>query len=291
MDSARLTGRAAATARPASSEPCRRNARKGSGAGEPTPPGVRPAPPGSERGLRGGIGVRVPALKGAWTKIRQRSSGLLVPVEAARGLLLEPQSVVLRRLLEELGRLLEHVLALGRLGSRGARGGPLRLGPGGSAPGPARAPAPDRRGPRPATGPPPCRARARRPPARRGSPGISGGSSISGTSATSVTCSSGSTGSGASCGSAGASSPASPAGFANSPRTGAPSASRSWRETSSGSAPWRRLSSRCSRMASSSSPMPRLERLLGPDRTVLPGPLGAVQGGVRRGDQRVLAVP
>src|SRR5690349_25175358 len=41
--------------------------------------------------------------------------GLLVPVEVARRLLLEPQAVVLRRLLEEVGRLLEHVLALGRL--------------------------------------------------------------------------------------------------------------------------------------------------------------------------------
>src|SRR3954447_17832892 len=40
-----------------------------------------------------------------------RSPGrLFVPVEVARRLLLEPQAVVLRGLLEELGRLLEHVL-------------------------------------------------------------------------------------------------------------------------------------------------------------------------------------
>ena len=36
-------------------------------------------------------------------------------VEVSRGLLLEPEPVVLRRLLEELGRLLQHVLALGLL--------------------------------------------------------------------------------------------------------------------------------------------------------------------------------
>src|SRR3954451_18351492 len=43
-----------------------------------------------------------------------RLSGLLVPVEVARRLLLEPQTVVLGRLLEEVRRLLEHVLlALG----------------------------------------------------------------------------------------------------------------------------------------------------------------------------------
>ena len=39
-------------------------------------------------------------------------------VEVARGLLLEPEPVVLRRLLEELGRLLQHVLALGLLVGR-----------------------------------------------------------------------------------------------------------------------------------------------------------------------------
>src|SRR5215217_4619173 len=83
----------------------------------------------------------------------------------------------------------------------------------------------------------------------------------------------------------------SPSGCANSARCGeAPSASRSWRWTSSGSAPCRRLSSRCSRMASSSSPMPRLRRLLGPDGAVLTGPLRTVQRGVRGRDQGVLAV-
>src|SRR4051812_35734106 len=47
------------------------------------------------------------------------SSGarLIVEVEVARRLLLEPEPVVLRRLLEEVGRLLEHVL-LARLGIR-----------------------------------------------------------------------------------------------------------------------------------------------------------------------------
>src|SRR3954469_16846107 len=39
---------------------------------------------------------------------------LIVEVEVARRLLLEPQAVVLGRLLEEVGRLLEHVLLLAR---------------------------------------------------------------------------------------------------------------------------------------------------------------------------------
>ena len=41
----------------------------------------------------------------------QSAAGLLVEVEVPRGLLLEPEPVVLGRLLEEVGRLLEHVLA------------------------------------------------------------------------------------------------------------------------------------------------------------------------------------
>src|SRR4051794_27862390 len=42
-----------------------------------------------------------------------RRGALLVEVEVARGALLEPEPVVLRRLLEELRRLLEDVLTLG----------------------------------------------------------------------------------------------------------------------------------------------------------------------------------
>src|SRR3954463_3542034 len=61
-----------------------------------------------------------------------RLSGLLVPVEVARRLLLEPQAVVLGCLLEELRRLLQHVLALllagahhvGLFGRRPGRSGP-----------------------------------------------------------------------------------------------------------------------------------------------------------------------
>src|SRR2546421_4739923 len=49
---------------------------------------------------------------------------LLVEVEVPGGLLLEPEPVVLGRLLEELGRLLEYVLTPGRL--RGALWGRLR---------------------------------------------------------------------------------------------------------------------------------------------------------------------
>src|SRR5215217_4636018 len=53
-----------------------------------------------------------------WTAIGPRGAGgLLVPVEVARGLLLEPEPVVLRRLLQEVRRLLEDVL----FGLRGRR--------------------------------------------------------------------------------------------------------------------------------------------------------------------------
>ena len=45
------------------------------------------------------------------TGVHTRGPGLLVEVEVPRRLLLEPEPVVLRRLLEELRRLLEHVLA------------------------------------------------------------------------------------------------------------------------------------------------------------------------------------
>src|SRR3954470_15758188 len=67
---------------------------------------------------------------------RPNSCGLLVEVEVARWALLEPQPVVLRRLLEEVRRLLQQVLALlvrgdvvrGRaaLGGGGVGGGELR---------------------------------------------------------------------------------------------------------------------------------------------------------------------
>src|SRR4051812_34055403 len=47
-----------------------------------------------------------------------RPGGSAVEVEVARRLLLEPQPVVLRRLLQELRRLLEHVVAVARRGGR-----------------------------------------------------------------------------------------------------------------------------------------------------------------------------
>ena len=85
---------------------------------------------------------------------------LLVPVEVARRRLLEPQPVVLGRLLEEVRRLLQHVLG-GRLaGSRRRRAG---------------ARAPRRRAPR--------RARRRATDPRRSSAAGAGGSSAAGSSA------------------------------------------------------------------------------------------------------------
>ena len=64
-------------------------------------------------------------------------------------------------------------------------------------------------------------------------------------------------------------------------RRAGPSASCSRRATSAASAPWRRLSSRCSRMASSSSPISP-DSLPGGDDLVLPGALGLVEGRRRR---------
>ena len=89
---------------------------------------------------------------------------LLVPVEVARRLLLEPQAVVLGRLLEEVRRLLQHVLVFARprAALRGAARAPRRRGP--------------RRAPRRATGP-----RRSRAPRRAGGssamPGSPSGSS------------------------------------------------------------------------------------------------------------------
>src|SRR5690242_4165144 len=63
---------------------------------------------------------------------RWAASRLTVPVEVARRLLLEPEPVVLRRLLQELGSLLEDVLragVLGRLRRRRLRGRRLLLEP------------------------------------------------------------------------------------------------------------------------------------------------------------------
>src|SRR5215218_6343888 len=82
------------------------------------------APPGRERGLGARIGRPSAPLKRAGRTSVRSPARLLVPVEVARRLLLEPQAVVLRRLLEEVRRLLEHVVAWTRLGRR--RGG-LRL--------------------------------------------------------------------------------------------------------------------------------------------------------------------
>ena len=181
-------------------------------------------------------------------------------LEVARRLLLEPEPVVLRRLLEELGRLLQHVLAafsVARDAVRrraAARGRPRRRARGrrrprrrrrtararsarGAPDAPSRRPGAARRAPRArrlgaaATArrrTRPRRRRRARPDRPRRRPRPRAGRPRR-----------------RRCPSA-------------APRAaGGPSASCSWRATSEGSAPWRRLSSRCSRMASSSSPIAR----------------------------------
>ena len=170
---------------------------------------------------------------------------LSVEIEVARRLLLEPQPVVLRRLLQEVRRLLEHVLALGRrLGGgrvldRRAGRRTTGLASSGSTAGSARPRASPRGGV--ARLGLAARARARRTAVvgrlRRGL-GRSRGLGVARRTAA-------------------APRRARPrrAAPANSPRCGGPSASCSRRATSSASAPRRRLSSRCSRMASSSNPI------------------------------------
>src|SRR4051812_50077234 len=83
---------------------------------------------------------------------------LLVPVEVARRLLLEPEPVVLGRLLQELRRLLEDVLAVG-----------LVIGGGGGPGGPGPAPPPGGGGPR---APRPRRGRPPPPPPEEPAPGV-----------------------------------------------------------------------------------------------------------------------
>src|SRR4051812_22684298 len=77
-------------------------------------------------------------------------------------------------------------------------------------------------------------------------------------------------------------------------RRAGPSASASCRASSSSVAPRRRLSSRCSRMASSRIPTAGTLPLCGyrvpPAYGVLPAALGAVERGVRLGDQRLLVL-
>ena len=88
-------------------------------------------------------------------RVGELGQGLLVPVEVARRLLLEPEPFVLRRLLQELRRLLELVRAAAPRRARRPRSAARAAGSsrGGSASGAARAPG--RRGPRPPRGPPP----------------------------------------------------------------------------------------------------------------------------------------
>ncbi len=176
-----------------------------------------------------------------------RTSGLrigLVEIEVARRLLLEPETVVLGRLLEELGRVLERVFAVARLGLV------LVRAPRGSAPPRARA------GERPRSGTPRCRAR---PAEGRARPRRAGGSAISSAGSSTVS-STGCVGNllarladSASAATAVASSSAS-AGRGKSRRAG-PSASASFCAISSSVAPCRRFRSRCSRIASSRSPI------------------------------------
>src|SRR4051794_6588146 len=118
------------------------------------------------------------------------------------------------------------------------------------------------------------------PAGRASSGGGAGSSAAAGASSAGSTVVAGSSAGGA---------PTSPPadGWANSLRCPGPKASCSWRATSSGSAPCWRLSSRCSRMASSSSPIATsfpfsLLRLHG---AVLPRTLRLIQRGVRGGHQ------
>ena len=68
---------------------------------------------GKAGGLDDVVGPWRPTLK---TSGRVSGAGLLVPVEVPRRALLEPQALVLGRLLQEVGRLLEDVLGLGLVG-------------------------------------------------------------------------------------------------------------------------------------------------------------------------------
>ncbi len=85
------------------------------------PPVTQPtARPSSADSLGGASRDRTGDLLLAKQALSQLSYGpdgpsLVVEVEVARGALLEPEPVVIRRVLEEVGRLLEHVLTLSRL--------------------------------------------------------------------------------------------------------------------------------------------------------------------------------
>ena len=145
----------------------------GSGAGETTRPGsgasVGSDEAGRLRDLAGVVGGYGVALKARCLARGRVSGALLVPVEVARRALLEPQAVVLGRLLEEVRRLLQDVLA--RSSSPAGAGG--------------RAP------PRPA--PRRARPRATRWPRGRGS---GGGAPAAGSAASTASTSNGSRGAG-----------------------------------------------------------------------------------------------
>ena len=217
---------------------------------------------------------------GARVKTSSQVSAALASseVEVARRLLLEPEPVVLRRLLEELRRLLEHVLAVGLvvgrddvLGGRRprARVGGLGLAAPSAAPSAASSSSSEncaRRlldlGSRAPSARAASASATRLGSARRSGSGSRGGSAASrrslGGHLVAVAARRSSVRIVArSARLVGLGVVGRPRRAPRSPRRAGPSASCSWRATSPGSAPWRRLSSRCSRMASSSSPMAR----------------------------------
>ena len=198
---------------------------------------------------------------------RRNSSAVARPasveVEVARRLLLEPEPVVLRRLLEEVRRVLEHVGVLVVLAGLDPRRRVVASSGSSSSASKPRggvSPAADRRRLRrragsgsatgvarlgwlaasgsSASGPGSVERPAPRPRGARAS-ASSGGVRLGRVSASGGCCS--------------APSRRRLAG-ATSRRAG-PSASSSWRRSSSSAAPWRRLSSRCSRIASSRTPI------------------------------------
>src|SRR3954464_5724241 len=90
--------------------------------GPPSPGAIRPSIARGGETVRAKIGTLQPPLEIRWTFV---CAPLLVPVEVARRLLLEPQAVVLGRLLEEVRRLLEHVVIAAARRLQGLVGGDL----------------------------------------------------------------------------------------------------------------------------------------------------------------------
>ena len=69
--------------------------------------------------------VRPATIRGGALNLDGRPGGSVVEVEVPRGLLLEPEPVVLRRLLEEVGCLLQHVAVRGGRLEAACRSGPI----------------------------------------------------------------------------------------------------------------------------------------------------------------------